>query len=239
MKALPVVLGMVLTVSLMFNVVAFVRLNEEPAPAVPARGPAATQPRPAEQPVDAPAAAAKAVEAPAPAAPAAAGTPKAAPTIATSSIRNDPKVREVLQANEAYNSFWRDLDRVAKVRSKFDEPKYAQTVLTASTDFLELGDPKRGQFEEAAQAAAASYAAARKEQDAAKKALPPKDKSNATAYAVYQQQKDEIDLRFNNQVQAAVATLKPYLSAENARHQEFLQNAGKWLRTLAPRPTQP
>ena len=252
MKSLPVVLGMMLAVSLLFNVVAFVRLSEGPAAAAPARGLSAAASRPASAASDLAelpgVAVPRTVAHPLPAERESAPLPppsddpkpaSGAAAIPTSSIRNDPKVREVLQANEAFNAFWKDLDRVAKVRSKFDDAKYSQTVLTATSDFLELGDPRRAQFEEAAQAAAAAYAAARREQDAAKKALPPKDKANPTTYAAYQQQKDAIDLRFDTQVQTAVASLKPYLTADNARHQEFLQSATKWLRNLAPRPTQP
>src|SRR6185369_16361217 len=137
------------------------------------------------------------------------------------SLRNDPKVREVLQANEAYGAFWKDIDRLSKVRSKFDEPKYQQTVTTATSDFLELGDPARAQFEEAARIAATNYAQAKKEYEAAKTALPPKDKSNPTAVAAYQQQKDALDLRYQTQVKAAVDSLRPYLNPADARHQEF------------------
>src|SRR6185436_5820776 len=122
------------------------------------------------------------------------------PPLTQASLRNDPKVREVLQANEAYGAFWRDIDRLSKVRSKFDEPKYQQTVTTATSDFLELGDPARAQFEEAARIAAANTAQAKKEYEAAKTALPPKDKSNPTSYAAYQQQKDALDLRYQTQV---------------------------------------
>lgn len=43
-------------------------------------------------------------------------------------------------------------------------------------------------------------------------------------------------MRYQTQVKAAVDSLRPYLSATDARHQEFLSNADKWLRTLAPRP---
>lgn len=241
MKSLPVILGMVLAVSLLFNVVAFVRLSEEPVPAAPVRVASASDHRPAlPAAVEVPAAA-RTVQEPVPVLPAPAGTPNAAPaagTITTPSIRNDPKVREVLQANEAFGAFWKDLDRVFKVRSKFDEQKYEQTVLGATSDFLELGEPKRTQFEETSRAAAMSIAAARREQDAAKKGLPPKDKANPTAAAAYEQQKDLIEARYDGQVKAAVDSLRPYLNASDARHQEFLGSAEKWLRNLAPR-TQP
>lgn len=249
MKGLPVVLGMMLAVSLLFNVVAFVRLAEEPAvPGASPRGQIRPEPR-AERSADAPApAGAGSLEEAAPAAaglaptPAVPATPTAAspaPTITTSSLRNDPEVRDVLQANEAFSAFWKDLDRVFKLRSKFDERKYSQTVLTASSDFLGLEDPRRAQFEEASKSAAMSIAAARKEQDAAKKALPPKDKTNPAALAAYEQQKDLIGARYDTQVKAAVDTLKPYLNAGDARHQEFLQSAERWLRNLAPRASQP
>ena len=240
MKALPVLLGIALAVSALFNVVAFVRLSDDDAPVTPTRPPAAIKPTAMQSAVDAvlPSAPAESV-APArevsPAIPAAKPAPSG-PALTQTSLRNDPKVREVLQANEAYGVFWKDIDRLSKVRGKFDEPKYQQTVATATSDFLDLGDPARGQFEEAARIAANNYARARTEYDAAKAGLPPKDKSNPTTYAAYQQQKDALDLRYQTQVKAAVDSLKPYLNASDARHQEFLSNADKWLRTLAPRP---
>jgi hypothetical protein len=242
MKGLPVLMGIALAVSVLFNVVAFVRLSDDDAPVMPSKAPVtidARKPVAAESAVEAALAAAP-VEAPAPARETpTASAPKSAPSgpaLTQSSLRNDPKVREVLQANEAYGAFWKDIDRLSKVRGKFDEPKYQQTVATATSDFLELGDPARGQFEEAARIAANNYAQAKMEYDVAKSALPPKDKSNPTTYAAYQQQKDVIDVRYQTQVKAAVDSLKPYLNAGDARHQEFLSNADKWLRTLAPRP---
>lgn len=243
MKSLPVILGMLLAVSLLFNVVAFVRLGEDPPAVAPARTPEARRAVPAERPAEiAPVAAAPerpaspGVEAaPAPVVPSAGKAP-APLSLTTPSLRNDPKVREVLQANESFNAFWKDLDKVYKVRNKFDEAKYTQAVMTATTDFLELGDPNRAQFEEAARVAAGSYAQVRREHDAARAALPQKDKSNPTSLAAYEQQKDAIDLRTQSQVKSVVDTLRPYLNASDARHQEFLQNADKWLRNLAPKP---
>jgi len=245
-KGLPVLLGIALAVSVLFNVVAFVRLSDDDAPVTPARPPVASDARKApaaESAVDAVLAAAP-VEAAVPAreAPTATAAKPAGkngptgPTLTQPSLRNDPKVREVLQANEAYGAFWRDIDRLSKVRGKFDEAKYQQTVTTATSDFLELGDPARAQFEEAARIAANSTAQAKNEYEAAKSALPPKDKSNPTTYAAYQQQKDALDARYQTQVKAAVDSLRPYLNAADARHQEFLSNADKWLRTLAPKP---
>jgi hypothetical protein len=245
MKGLPILLGIALAVSVLFNVVAFVRLSDEDAPGLPTKATAMDlrKPTAVQSAVEAvlPAAPAEAVVPAREASPVVAATPagKSAPSgpaLPLTSLRNDPQVREVLQANEAYGAFWKDIDRLSKVRGKFDEPKYQQTVATATSDFLELGDPARGQFEEASRVAAANYAQAKREYDAAKAALPPKDKSNPTGYAAYQQQKDVIDVRYQTQVKAAVDSLRPYLSATDARHQEFLSNADKWLRTLAPRP---
>jgi hypothetical protein len=247
MKGLPVLLGIALAVSVLFNVVAFVRLSEDEPPAVmPPKRPVAIdarKPMAAESAVQA-VLAAPAVEAPAPAQEAVTpSAPKAAgkiaspgPALTQPSLRNDPKVLEVLQANEAYGAFWKDIDRLSKVRGKFDEPKYQQTVATATSDFLELGDPARAQFEEAARIAAGTYAQAKQEYETAKDALPPKDKSNPTTYAAYQQQKDVIEVRYQTQVKGAIDSLKPYLNAGDARHQEFLSNADKWLRTIAPKP---
>jgi len=247
MKTMPVVLGAALAVSLLFNIVAFVRLSDDEAPAMPTRTPAAPEARksPAAEsapeahlepaPVETPAPAVGSVAVPA-VRPAAKGAPSPGPALTQASLRNDPKVVEVLQANEAYGAFWKDIDRLSKVRSKFDEAKYQQTVLTATEDFLALGDPNRAQFEEAAKFAANATTQAKRDYEAAKAALPPKDKSNPTALAAYEQQKDALDLRYQTQVKAAVDSLKPYLNLSDARHQEFLSNADKWLRTFAPKP---
>lgn len=247
MKSLPVILGMLLAVSLLFNVVAFVRLGEEgQAPVAPTKAQEVRRSVSAERTVEH-AAPLKVVEQAstrsvdpesAPVAPS--GGRAAVPlALTTSSLRNDPKVLEVLQANEAYNAFWKDIDKLYKVRSKFDEPKYVQTVMTATSDFLELGDPNRAQFEEAARLAAGNYAQARRDHDAARAALPQRDKANPASVAAYEQQKDEIDLRYQTQIKSAVDTLRPYLLAGDARHQEFMQNADRWLRNLAPKPAKP
>jgi len=245
MKSLPMILGMLLSVSVLFNVVAFVRLADNDAPVATAKATPAPEPpkaaRASESALDdllaanSPAAAVPVREAAVPAKSAGKSAPSG-PTLTQASLRNDPKVREVLQANEAYGAFWKDIDRLSKVRGKFDEPKYQQSVLTATEEFLELGDPNRAQFEEAAKIAANNYALAKKEYDAAKAALPPKDKANPTTYAAYQQQKDAIDVRYQTQIKAAVDSLKPYLNTNDARTAEFLSNADKWLRTLAPKP---
>ena len=246
MKNLPVILGMLLAVSVLFNVVAFVRMTEDEAPAAapvkasaPAevRKPAPSEPSLAERPAES--AAPGRESAPLSSALATAKAAPPGPALTQPSLRNDPKVREVLQANEAYGAFWKDIDRLSKVRSKFDEAKYQQSVLAATEDFLQLGDPARAQFDEAARIAANGVARTKKEHDAAKGALPPKDKNNPAALAAYEQQKDALDLRAQAQVRAAVDSLKPYLNSSDARHQEFLSNAEKWLRALAPKPAKP
>jgi len=239
-----VVLSMLLAVSLLFNVVAFVRLSDNEPPKAPVPAPEARTSTPAPPVVEvSPSTAAAPASLPAkdvvPATAPAKSKPPAAPNPTLTTAQNDPKVREVLQAGEQFGAFWRDLDKLFKAKTRLEEAKYSGAVTAATADFLELSDPSRAQFEEAAKSAAAAYAQARKEYDAAKQALPPKDKSNAAAYAAYQQQKDVIDARFQTQVKAAVDSLKPYLSTDNAKHQEFTMNAEKWLRNLAPKPSQP
>lgn len=154
-------------------------------------------------------------------------------------VRNDPKVSEVLDAQDSYSAYWKDLDRVFKARSKFDESKYVQTVLAATVDYLELPENGRVAFSQAAQSAAVGVAQARKDYDAARKALPPKDKANPATYTAYQQQKDGIDARYQEQVKVAVESLKVALDPNRPRHAEFASNAEKWLRNIAPRPSQP
>ena len=237
MNTRTAILSILLAASLLFNVVAFARLSDDEPAKAPAPEPRASRPaeRP-EEPAPLPAAASAAPallkDVGAPAVPAPVKT-KASAVLAAAQA--DPKVREVLLAGEQFGAFWRDLDKVFKARGRLEETKYAGAVTSATADFLELGEPGRAQFEEAAKAAAARYGEARKEHDAAKQTLPPKDKSNASAYAAYQQQKEVVDARFQAQVKGAIDTLKPYLSPSDARHQEFLASAEKWLKNLAPR----
>jgi hypothetical protein len=251
MKAGTVVLGMMLAVSGLVNLVLLARLRErgEVKAGAPAASPRASlrddrapQPARAERPLEA------AVPLPSPVAEPAAAAPltvksggaKAAPApITIPAVRNDPQVLGVLEAQEEFNVFWKDLDRVFKARSKFDEPKYFQTVVTATEDFLGLPESTRAAFREAAKSGASGLAYARREYDAARKALPPKDKANVAAYAAYQQQKEALDIRYQEQTRLAVEGVKVHLDPKQPRHAELASNLEKWLKNLAPKATQP
>lgn len=243
MKIWPVTLGVLLLISLLFNAVALVRLKEAEgerhaaaarfqvsteAPATPLRAEAPLPDHGGTSRPSAPAVSAPSVGKAVP--------PGAAPV---SSVRNDPKVTAVLDAQDSFNAFWKDLDRIFKARAKFEEPKYLEAVLGSTMDYLEIPESGRAAFSQAAAAASLSVANARKEYDAGRKALPPKDKTNAAAYAAYQQQKAAVDTRYQEQVKAAVDGLKVTLDINRPRHLEFASNAEKWLRNLAPRPSQP
>ncbi len=247
MKIPLVGLGIALAVSLLFNVVLMGRLRDEEE----MRTTLQTAPRPSrsESPIEtggrpyssSPEPLPTIREAPLVIPAASSSNSKAAVqgTAASSIIRSDPKVQEVLDAQDSFSAFWKDLDRVVKARSRFDEAKYAQTVLASTMEFLELGPSARTPFSHAAQAAASAAAMARKDYDAARLVLPPKDKANPTTYAAYQQQKDAVDARYQAQVKAAVEGLKAHLDPSRPRHAEFASNSERWIRNLMPRPTQP
>ena len=228
MKSL--LLGAALAVSALFNVVAFVRLSEDKAAVEPVRKPrlkvdgeASVEAVPVEPAI------------PIPDAPPAAISAPAGLALSQASIRKDPKVQEVLEADDAYGSFWKDLSRLAKVRGGFDESAYQQSVLAATVEFLQLSDWSRASFEEAAKAAANTTVLAAREHEEARAALPPRDRSNPSALAAYEVQRNAPDFRYRNQVQAAVDGLKPFLNPADPRHIRFLSNADRWLRLLAPR----
>ncbi len=229
MKSSTAVLGALLALSLLFNAVAFVRLQDAPPPPV-APPPAPRPPRPEVPTSVAPvtvAPVARPAELPAPAA--------VPPPPPKPSVVKDPQVLGVLEAQDDFGILWKELDRVFKARGKLDEAAYAQTVLTALGDFLGMSTSARSSFAEALQAGAASLAAARAEHQAAKDALPPKDKANVASLAVYQQQRDAIDLRYQERSKAAVDGVKSHLDLRQPRHAELAGNLEKLLRNLAPR----
>lgn len=242
MKAAIGILSVSLAVSLLFNLMALARFRDSAS--TPSAGPSTSRtarpdpdgeaPPRSYAPIPVP----QVREAPlvVPAATAPRGT---APVTVPSVIRADPKVQEVLDAQDAFSAFWKDLDRVVKARSRFDEAKYSQTVITATADYLELPESSRGPFFQAAQTAASNAALVRKEYEDSRKALPQRDKANPASYTAYQQQKDAIDVRYQNQMKALTEGLKQSLDLNRPRHAEFASNAEKWIRNLAPRPTTP
>ena len=244
MKIILVGTGIALAVSLLFNVVLMGRLHDEEE----MRTTLQTAPRPSrsESPIET---GARPYAAPDPlptireaplVIPAASPSKAAAQgTAAPSVIRSDPKVQEVLDAQDSFSAFWKELDRVVKARSRFDEAKYVQTVLASTMEFLELGPSARTPFSQSAQAAASAAAMARKDYDAGRQALPPKDKANPATYAVYKQQKDAVDARYQAAMKSAVDGLKAHLDPARPRPAEFASNSERWIRNLAPRLTQP
>jgi len=250
MKTGTVILAAALGVSVLFNLVAFARLRDrdEPKSAASSGTPRlAREERTAPAPPEergfstAPAPAVREAESfPGAPAPQKSGSKKSgSDPLTLPSVRNDPQVLGVLEAQEEFGVFWKDLDRIFKARSKFDEAKYVQTVLTATEDFLLLPEASRPAFREAVKSATAGLGNVRRDYDAAKKALPPKDKSNAQAYAVYQQQKDGLDLRYNEQTRAVLDGVKAHMDLKQPRHAELASNLEKYLRNLMPKPTQP
>lgn len=240
-QALPVV-GVLLGASVLLNIVLLTRAKEDPAPAPAARprpAPASTVPAP-----QAPEGVYERVVPPAPGAAAAETTqapvletrrPSSAPR--PSSIPLDPSVEAVLDAQEKFGTFWKDLDRVFKAKDRLESAKFVQTVVVATMDFLELPEHQRPLFSQAVQDGMQMMARARQDRDAARKALPPKDKNDAAGYAVYQQQKDAIDARYVAQSKAATESLAARLSPDKARHAEFISRSEPWLRNLLPKNT--
>lgn len=246
-RAVPIALGLLLAASALLNVVLFQRLNE-PAP-VP--GPAGTA---REARVETPVAPAadrsdqvlreisalrrevaelrgRPVESAPPDAPA---RPYAAPAPASGVAIDDPKVAQVLEEQERFRAFWRDLDRVFNARGKIDETQYSGTVIDATLDYLALADPARPRFSETALQTAADWGRMRREYDEARKALPPRDKENAVAYDA---QRKQIDQRYKDQSKASVDRMKILLDLTQTRHAEFATHLDRWLRELAPRST--
>ncbi len=241
-------LAALLGVSLLVNGVLISRLSRTDSattpPAAPARKPAepatawvrpqeASVPVSAGSPVAPPAAAPTAGQSAAPQAP----TPPAVPA---SSVRNDPKLAEILDAQEKFGAFWKDLDKLVKAKSRLEETHYFQSAIAATADFLELGEPARIQLAEAARSGVAALQRSRQEYEAARLALPPKDKANAAAYAAYQEQKKAVDARYQAQVKAATDPVRATVDKTRPRHAEFAAQADKWLRNLVPpKPSQP
>lgn len=233
MKNSTAILGALLALSLLFNAVAFVRLQE--APPAPVAPPPVPRPVRAELPTPS-------SDAPVYATPAPAARPAEPPLVAAApaptpkaNVVKDPQVLGVLEAQDDFGVLWKELDRVFKARGKLDETAYAQTVFSALGEFLGMSTSARAAFAEALQAGAASLAAARAEHQAAKDALPPKDKTNVASLAAYQQQKDAIDLRYQERSKAAVDGVKSHLDLRQPRHAELAGNLERVLRNLAPR----
>ena len=154
------------------------------------------------------------------------------------SFVNDPKVREVLDAQDTFGAYWKELDRVVKARDRLDEASYVKTILAATVDYLELNDLQRSQFAEASNTALQVMADARKDYEAGRKTLPPKgDKNDPAARTAYDNAKNALDAVYDQRVADATANLKVPLDTNRARHAEFIAHMDKWLKNLS-RPAQ-
>lgn len=235
-----VTLCVVLAASALLNVMLLMRAKES---AVPRPGPAAAGPErlaASEEPKSGstvPIARADfAIETdPGPAAALAGTRPPAAPPPPRYGIKFDPSVEAVIDAQEKFGAFWRDLDRVFRAKDRLEESRYFQAVVGATQDFLELYEPVRAQFAVATQTGIAELVRARKDKDAARALLGPKDKTNPTAAAAYERQKDEIDAQYDQRVAAAVAGVTALLDRSRPRHSEFSASADRWLKNLVPK----
>lgn len=246
MKLSPAVcLGLVIALffSLLFNAVALLRSAEPPSrPPALRLDSAAARPAPAKAHAepDAPswspppeaARSEPEVRVSKKAMPAESGT---VPAGGGSYVKLDPKVAGVLEAQEKFGKFWKDLDKVIKAKDRLDGETYFQAVSQSTMDFLELSEAQRGGFVSATRASVESMVHARRERDQARALLPPKDKNNPATYALYQQQKDAVDARYKAQNQAAVELLKGQLDPRSPRHAEFVQRADGWVRDLVPK----
>ncbi len=236
-----IILGALLAVSVLLNVVLLTRRSEAPSGAVAVRpvrkeaaaaapGGAADVPLPVRVPLDAPAAL--------PASSSTASPPPASGSVP--SVRRDPRIADVLEAQDRFAEFWKDLDRLFKAKGRVDDAQYFQAAVSATADFLELPATARTHFTEASRAGVAALARSRQEYDQARSALPPRDKNNPASSALYQERKDAVDARYQEQVKAAVNGVRTVLDPARPRHAEFSASAEKWLRNLVPpKPSQP
>jgi hypothetical protein len=244
MKATPafVTVCVLLGVSGLLNLVLLTRSPEAaprsgvPAAAAPAR--AAQEEEPADPPpVTAQELAVEAGDGPAlvppPAArgPSASGSKPARP----SKVKADPTVAAVIEAQEEFGAYWKEMDQLFKAKSRLEEARFLQAALGATMDFLELSEAGRARFAQSTQSGILALQQARAEHEAARKTLPPKDKSNPALAAQHDQQKNAIDDRYKAQVKAAVDGLKAALDPARPRHVEFGSNAERWLRNVVPK----
>ncbi len=155
------------------------------------------------------------------------------------SVKDDPAVAAVIEAQDSFGAFWKDLERLFKAKSRLDDAKVFETALGTTMDFLELPAGSRPRFFESARAGVALIAQARREYEAGRKAIPPRDKSNPASVALYDQQKNAVDDRYQEQVRVAVEGVKSNLDASRPRHVEFGGAAEKWLKSLVPKGAQP
>ncbi len=233
MKTHPafVTLCVVLAGSALLNVILLSRTSE-PAMAPPRAS--AWSPAKDVAPGDPPPTVAAPIPPPAELPPAPGAPPRTAFVPPRAGIRFDPAVEAVLDAQERFGGFWKDLERVFKAKDRLEEARFFQAVVGATQDFLELAEPARTQFALATQAGISELMRARKDRDDARSLLPPKDKANLAAYAAYQQQKDAVDARYDERVAAAVARVTALLDPSRPRHAEFSASAERWLRYQVP-----
>jgi hypothetical protein len=196
------------------------RSESLPAPAAPASLPAA-EPAPPSEPLR---------KTPEPT-----GKSVAAAPARSVSVKDDPAVAAVIDAQRSFKAFWDDLDQLFKAKSRLDDQKVFESALRTTMDYLEIPETTRTAFVEAARGGAAAVALAKSEEDAAKQALPPKDKNDPGGAAAIDQQKKAIDARYKERVKAAVDGVRSRLDLQNPRHVEFASNAEKWLRNLVPK----
>jgi hypothetical protein len=147
--------------------------------------------------------------------------------------RLDPRVARIIDDEEDFRVFWQDLGKVFGVQEKLVPEEYVRIVVGGTAEFLGLQEPLRSQFFAQARAAVAEREQARKEYDEAKKALPPKDKSNAALYAAARQ---PIDTAYQSKFKAAQDRVGALLDPSQVRHQEFAGKLSRWLKELEPIP---
>jgi hypothetical protein len=238
-----IALVVLLFCSVLFNVVALVRMSDSPRPEPAGRLSAAAKPAPPAEPEWGPQGtdyrppAEPAPRALAPRADSGAPPVEVVPLAASKvgSIRTDPRVAGVIDAQEKFGIFWKDLDKVFKARDRLEPEPYFQTVTQGTMDFLEIPEYQRGAFVSSTRAAVDAMARARREHAEARKLLPPKVKGDPAASAAYDQQKNAIDARYDAQAKSAMDMLGGNLDPKKPRHAEFIARSDNWLRYLVPK----
>lgn len=147
---------------------------------------------------------------------------EAGPTLLGST---SPRLAELLGQGNRNQQFWKDLETLSEARDSMSEEEYRQFLLSASADFLELAEPARSQFVEAARAAATELERARREHTEALKALP-KAEMNPKGF-------EESWAKLAEAEKRAKAQVKPFLSSDQPRHKHFRKNLDQWFSHLA------
>ena len=231
-------LGILLLASLLGNVILITRSEDPPdarktpPPVRSAANPSAERERsPVPGPVE------KDVLPPDESTPAVKPEPRTNSTAAFSSgVLEDPVVAGVVQAQEDFKAFWKDMERLADARKRLEYDRYFSASIEATQKFLGLSEPLRSKFGRQIRTAVAGLARARADYERAKEFYPPYDKKDPASYQLYKQQRDANKDRYQRAEDAAVEGVISLLDRNLPRHVEFASSSkvDNWLEDLFP-----